>query len=95
MNIKDLPPGDVFLHAGDFTMTGQVHEVEHFNKFLGETGYPLGAIVSVSIRAWCIFAPVALRGLTVNFVPHHSVLRHHIIIGNHGMFLKTQMAMPE
>jgi len=30
-----LPPGDVFLHAGDFTCLGMPHEVEEFNAFLG------------------------------------------------------------
>ena len=32
-----VPPGDVFLHAGDFTMTGQMREVEHFNTWLGKS----------------------------------------------------------
>ncbi|KAJ1478485.1 Metallo-dependent phosphatase-like protein, partial [Baffinella frigidus] len=31
----DVPPGDVFIHAGDFTMTGLPAEVENFNEFLG------------------------------------------------------------
>lgn len=31
-----IPDGDVFLHAGDFTYTGQVQEVEKFNEFLGK-----------------------------------------------------------
>ena len=30
-----LPPGDVFLHAGDFTYLGLPQEVEEFNAFLG------------------------------------------------------------
>jgi len=30
-----LPPGDVFLHAGDFTYLGLPREVEQFNEFLG------------------------------------------------------------
>jgi len=30
-----LPPGDVFLHAGDFTYLGLPQEVEQFNEFLG------------------------------------------------------------
>ncbi len=32
-----VPPGDVLLHAGDFSMTGQMREVEHFNAWLGRT----------------------------------------------------------
>jgi len=31
-----LPPGDVFLHAGDFTYLGLPREVEEFNAFLGK-----------------------------------------------------------
>ena len=31
-----LPPGDVFLHAGDFTYLGLPQEVEQFNAFLGD-----------------------------------------------------------
>lgn len=31
-----LPPGDVFLHAGDFTYLGLPQEVEKFNAFLGK-----------------------------------------------------------
>lgn len=34
--MERIPDGDVFLHAGDFTYTGQVAEVEKFNKFLGK-----------------------------------------------------------
>jgi len=31
-----LPPGDVFLHAGDFTYLGLPQEVEKFDAFLGK-----------------------------------------------------------
>jgi len=35
-NIKfDIPDGDVFIHAGDFTKCGQKSEVEEFNKWIG------------------------------------------------------------
>ncbi|KAL3271831.1 hypothetical protein HHI36_022300 [Cryptolaemus montrouzieri] len=30
----DIPPGDVFIHAGDFTKCGQKDEVIQFNKWL-------------------------------------------------------------
>lgn len=36
-NIKfDIPDGDVFLHAGDFSKCGQKQEVVDFNKWLGK-----------------------------------------------------------
>eukprot|EP00658_Telonema_sp_P-2_P056084 TRINITY_DN44582_c0_g1_i1.p1 TRINITY_DN44582_c0_g1~~TRINITY_DN44582_c0_g1_i1.p1 ORF type:complete len:244 (+),score=38.58 TRINITY_DN44582_c0_g1_i1:51-782(+) len=31
-----VPPGDVFLHAGDFTRFGKLEDVEEFNVWLGE-----------------------------------------------------------
>jgi hypothetical protein len=30
-----IPPGDVLLHAGDFTMRGQMKEIERFDTYLG------------------------------------------------------------
>lgn len=36
-NIKfDIPEGDVFIHAGDFSKCGQKDEVITFNKWLGK-----------------------------------------------------------
>lgn len=31
----DIPDGDVFIHAGDFTKCGQREEVTSFNKWIG------------------------------------------------------------
>ena len=31
----DIPDGDVFVHAGDFTRCGNVQEVEEFNSWIG------------------------------------------------------------
>ncbi|XP_076351323.1 UPF0046 protein T07D4.2-like isoform X3 [Tachypleus tridentatus] len=31
-----IPPGDVFIHAGDFTRCGLINEIKEFNKFLGK-----------------------------------------------------------
>lgn len=33
--IIDVPDGDVFIHAGDFTKCGQKEEVIQFNNWLG------------------------------------------------------------
>lgn len=33
---QDIPDGDVFLHAGDFTRSGAVSEVRDFNAWLGK-----------------------------------------------------------
>lgn len=31
----DIPPGDIFIHAGDFTKCGSLQEVVEFNNWLG------------------------------------------------------------
>jgi hypothetical protein len=36
---QDIPEGDVFLHAGDFTRSGAVSEVREFNAWLGKVNY--------------------------------------------------------
>ena len=41
-----LPPGDVLLHAGDFTQRGQMREIEKFNSYLGK----LNELIYLSIR---------------------------------------------
>jgi len=35
-----VPPGDVLVHAGDFSMTGAADEVAHFNAWLGTLPHP-------------------------------------------------------
>lgn len=36
-NIKfEIPDGDIFIHAGDFTRCGRLDEVNDFNKWIGE-----------------------------------------------------------
>lgn len=32
----DVPSGDIFIHAGDFTECGEMEEVKHFNEWLGQ-----------------------------------------------------------
>jgi len=51
-----LPPGDVFLHAGDFTDLGRPHEVEEFNAFLGNSQHCL----------CCLFTQFLLHFLATN-----------------------------
>lgn len=31
----DIPHGDIFIHAGDFTSNGELEEVKQFNEWLG------------------------------------------------------------
>ncbi|XP_048728343.2 metallophosphoesterase domain-containing protein 1-like isoform X2 [Ostrea edulis] len=40
-----MPPGDVLLHAGDFTMTGQIKEIERFDSYLGFLPYKVKVLI--------------------------------------------------
>lgn len=35
-----IPDGDILIHAGDFTSTGQIHEIVNFNTWLGKLPHP-------------------------------------------------------
>lgn len=50
-----LPPGDVFLHAGDFTYLGLPSEVERFNTFLGNMWHCIFACF-----LWCVYNRLCL-----------------------------------
>jgi len=39
-DLKDIPDGDVLLHAGDFTLHGKKEKVVDFNAFLGTLSHP-------------------------------------------------------
>jgi Icc-related predicted phosphoesterase len=41
-----VPPGDILLHAGDFTEVGGFEEVERFNDFLGRLPHPHKIIIA-------------------------------------------------
>ncbi|XP_062610153.1 metallophosphoesterase MPPED2-like isoform X2 [Saccostrea cucullata] len=41
-----MPAGDVLLHAGDFTMRGNLTEIEKFNSYLGSLPYQLKILVA-------------------------------------------------
>lgn len=42
----DIPLGDVFIHAGDFTQNGTLEQVEHFNRFLSGLSHPHKIIIA-------------------------------------------------
>lgn len=41
-----LPPGDVLIHAGDFTYTGRPEEVSEFNEFLAKQNFSHKIVIS-------------------------------------------------
>lgn len=45
----DVPAGDVFIHAGDFTKCGRLQEVVEFNNWIGKLSrvlYTMYAVLS-------------------------------------------------
>ena len=42
----NLPPGDVLIHAGDFTSTGLPNEVEDFNTFLAAQKFEYKVVIA-------------------------------------------------
>ena len=41
-----IPPGDILIHAGDFTMVGDLPELKAFNAFLGELDHPHKIVIA-------------------------------------------------
>lgn len=41
-----MPPGDVLLHAGDFTQKGHMKEIEKFNSYLGALPYKVKVVIA-------------------------------------------------
>lgn len=41
-----IPPGDILLHAGDFTMKGGMSEIERFNAFLGTLNHKKKIVIA-------------------------------------------------
>lgn len=39
LDIDDLPKGDIFIHAGDFTLNSTKEELERFREFLRTLPY--------------------------------------------------------
>ena len=46
LQIKDLPKGDVLLHAGDFTYGGEPEHVEAFTDWLGTLDYKYKIVIA-------------------------------------------------
>lgn len=41
-----MPPGDVLLHAGDFTQKGHMNEIQKFNSYLGALPYKVKVVIA-------------------------------------------------
>lgn len=42
----DIPYGDIFIHAGDFTNCGRSEEVKQFNEWLGRLPHPHKIVIA-------------------------------------------------
>ena len=42
----NLPPGDILLHAGDFTRKGKKDEIQDFNDWLGSLSYAYKLVIA-------------------------------------------------
>ena len=45
--LEPVPPGDILIHAGDFTNYGRKEEVEKFNAWLGSLPHRWLRLISV------------------------------------------------
>lgn len=41
-----IPPGDVLLHAGDFSMIGSPDQVQHFDTFMANQPHPVKVVIA-------------------------------------------------
>lgn len=55
-SLTEVPPGDVLLHAGDFSMTGGLEPVKEFNEWLGKLPH-LNKIVIAGALIGCCLTP--------------------------------------
>lgn len=42
----DVPPGDIFIHAGDFTRCGRLEEVIDFNNWIGQLPHKYKVVIA-------------------------------------------------
>ncbi|XP_052806059.1 metallophosphoesterase MPPED2-like [Mya arenaria] len=45
-DVLNIPLGDVLLHAGDFSMKGNLPEIEYFNQLLGQFPHPVKVVIA-------------------------------------------------
>jgi len=50
--IKNIPEGDVLVHAGDVTSSGKIEMLDNFNKWLGELPHKHKIIIAGN-HDWC------------------------------------------
>lgn len=46
INVESLPPGDIFIHAGDFTKYSRPEEIKMFRTFLNSLPYKYKVVIA-------------------------------------------------
>ncbi|CRL00077.1 CLUMA_CG013361, isoform A [Clunio marinus] len=66
----DVPDGDIFIHAGDFTACGSLNEVKEFNQWLGDLPHKHKLVIAGNHEL--SFDPTFTHPLAKNSKGHHS-----------------------
>ncbi len=64
----DIPPGDVLIHSGDLSWTGELGEVAEFNAFLGTLPHRYKIVVAGNHDLCFEQQPAAARALLTNAI---------------------------
>ena len=93
--IKDLPPGDILIHAGDFTRFGRVGDATDFNDWLGELPHTHKIVVNGNHEcnaAWQKDATGLLTNAT--FLKQRAVVCEGLTIFGTDFFWPMETANP-
>ncbi|MFH1438051.1 MAG: metallophosphatase domain-containing protein [Pseudomonadota bacterium] len=63
-----IPDGDVFVHAGDFTVSGSLEDADEFNDFLGALPHPHKVVIAGNHDFCFQREPESARALMKNAV---------------------------
>lgn len=67
-HLLDIPPGDVLIHSGDLSWTGDLSEVAEFNAFLGTLPHRHKIVVAGNHDLCFEQQPAAARALMTNAI---------------------------
>jgi predicted phosphohydrolase len=62
----DVPPGDILIHAGDFTIAGAIEEIAAFNRWLGTLPHVHKVIIAGNHDLIFQDSPALARSLITN-----------------------------
>ncbi|XP_052255058.1 metallophosphoesterase domain-containing protein 1-like isoform X1 [Dreissena polymorpha] len=82
-DLSRIPPGDILLHAGDFTLRGSLREVHEFNILLGHLPHPVKIVIAGNHED-CLEVPSASLKLSrrLHLQKNYGVSEPHQILSN-------------